>query len=509
MDPARQHHNVTLAILTLAGAAFSLQQTMVFPALRTFQDTFGASTAWTTWVLTGFLVSGAVLTPILGRLGDQFGKERLLVISLGLFLAGCLGAAFAWNLWSLIAFRVVSGAGGALFPLSFAIIRDEFPPERVKVGIGLLSAVWGVGGGFGIVLSGLIVDNFSWRYLFLLGSIPVALSLVLVARYVPESPIRSPSKVDVPGALLLSAGLISLMVALTEGEQWGWGSPLLLGVLVLSALFFLLWGVVESRSSAPMVDLRMLAHRPILLTNIATLISGFALFSCFVLIPTLVETDSANGYGFSASATKAGLYLLPSSLAMLFAGPLAGAVGRRYGSKWPLAVGMLIVSVAAVLFATQTRRPGHGPARERPARARRRRRVRGDGRADRGQRRSARDGRRRRDEHRRADDRRRHRRAGRCSAADRADDRELLGSGRIGLHDHVRAQRRRCAHRRRDRGLDRLAPGAAAPGSVRPACAGVVRPDERCSSSGLTRVQSSGRCARPLLERSIRSLLWR
>ena len=146
------------------------------------------------------------MTPILGRLGDQFGKERLLLISLGLFLAGCLAAAFAWNIWSLIAFRVVSGAGGALFPLSFAIIRDEFPPEKVKVGIGLLSAVFGVGGGFGIVLSGVIVDNFSWRLLFLLGSIPVALSLALVHRYVPESPIRSPSRVDVPGALLLSGG---------------------------------------------------------------------------------------------------------------------------------------------------------------------------------------------------------------------------------------------------------------------------------------------------------------
>ncbi len=358
VDPERQHHNVTLAILTLAGAAFSLQQTMVFPALRTFQEEFGSTTAWTTWVLTGFLVSGAVLTPILGRLGDQFGKERLLLVSLGLFLAGCLGAAFAWNLWSLIAFRVVSGAGGALFPLSFAIIRDEFPPEKVKVGIGLLSAVWGVGGGFGIVLSGLIVDNFTWRYLFLLGSIPVALSLVLVHRYVPESPIRSPSKVDVPGALLLSGGLISLMVALTEGEHWGWGSPLLLGVLALAAVLFLLWGFVESRSNSPMVDLRMLAHRPILLTNIATLISGFALFSCFVLVPTFVETDSANGYGFSATATQAGLYLLPSSLAMLFAGPLAGAVGRRYGSKWPLAIGMVIVSVAAFLFATRHDEPG-------------------------------------------------------------------------------------------------------------------------------------------------------
>jgi EmrB/QacA subfamily drug resistance transporter len=357
VDPERQHHNITLAILTLAGAAFSLQQTMVFPALKTFQEDFGSSTAWTTWILTGFLVSAAVLTPILGRLGDQFGKERVLLISLGLFLAGCLGAAFAWNLWSLIAFRVVSGAGGALFPLSFAIIRDEFPAEKVKVGIGLLSAVWGVGGGFGIVLSGLIVDNFSWRYLFLLGSIPVAISLSLVHRFVPESPIRTPSKVDVPGALLLSGGLISLMVALTEGEQWGWGSPLLVAVLALSSLFFALWGVAESRSASPMVDLRMLAHRPILLTNIATLISGFALFSCFVLLPAFVETDSRFGYGFGASATQAGLYLLPSSIAMLGAGPLAGAVGRRFGSKWALAGGMLIVSVAALIFATMHEDP--------------------------------------------------------------------------------------------------------------------------------------------------------
>jgi EmrB/QacA subfamily drug resistance transporter len=324
---------------------------MVFPALRTFQEEFGSSTAWTTWILTGFLVSAAVTTPILGRLGDQFGKERMLLIALSLFLAGCLGAAFAWNIWSLIAFRVVSGAGGALFPLSFAIIRDEFPADKVKVGIGLLSAVWGIGGGFGIVLSGLIVDNFSWRLLFLLGSIPVALSLVLIDRFVPESPIRSPSRVDVPGAFLLSGGLLSLMVALTEGEAWGWGSLRLLGLLAVAAAFLFLWGLVELRSSSPMVDMRMLAHRPVLLTNIATLISGFALFSCFVLLPTFVETASGYGYGFGASATKAGLYLLPSSVAMLFAGPLAGMIGRRYGSKWALAGGMLIVSAAALLFA--------------------------------------------------------------------------------------------------------------------------------------------------------------
>ena len=137
-----------------------------------------------------------------------------------------------------------------------------------------------------------------------------------------------------PGALLLSGGLLSLMVALTEGENWGWGSPRVLGLVARRAACFVLWGLVELRSSSPMVDMRMLAHRPVLLTNIATMISGFALFSCFVLVPTFVETPSAHGYGFGASATKAGLFLLPSSVAMLFAGPLparSGAVSARSG----------------------------------------------------------------------------------------------------------------------------------------------------------------------------------
>jgi EmrB/QacA subfamily drug resistance transporter len=351
VEEPRQHYGVTLGVLTLAGTAFAFQQTMVFPALPTFQEEFGASPAWTTWVLTAFLVSAAVTTPILGKLGDQYGKERLLLVSLGLFLAGCVGAAFAWDLPSLIAFRALSGAGGAVFPLSFAIIRDEFPPERVGTGIGLLSAVFGVGGGFGIVLSGVIVDHLSWRLLFVLGSIPVALSLLLVHRFVPESPIRTPSRVDVPGALLLSGALVALMVALTEGEHWGWTSARVLGLAALSAAFFLLWGVVESRVAAPMVDLRMLAHRPVLLTNVTTMISGFALFSCFVLVPAFVESPPTRGYGFGATATQAGLYLLPSSVAMLFSGPVAGQLGRRFGPKWPLAGGMAVVAGAALLLA--------------------------------------------------------------------------------------------------------------------------------------------------------------
>lgn len=357
MEPTRQHHNATLGILVLAGTAFAFQQTIVFPALPTFERELHTTTAWATWVLTGFLLSAAVATPLLGRLGDQYGKERLLMISLAIFFIGSAGAAFAWNIWALIGFRVLAGAGGAVFPLSFAIIRDEFPPERVKVGMGLLSAVFGVGGGFGIVLSGVIVDHVSWRWLFIFGSIPVGLCILLVHRFVPESPVRSPSRVDIPGAALLSGALLTLMLALTEGEPWGWTSARILGLGIASAVLFVVWGIVEARVDSPMVDMGMMGHRPVLLTNIATLGAGFALFSCFVLIPKFVEMPKSLGFGFGASATAAGLFLLPASIAQLPAGPLGGLIGRRYGSKWALAGGMAIVSISAVLLAWEHDRP--------------------------------------------------------------------------------------------------------------------------------------------------------
>jgi EmrB/QacA subfamily drug resistance transporter len=355
VSDTRQHYGLTLGILTLGTTAYALQQTMVIPALPELQRDLDASTTWVTWVLTGFLLSAAVLTPILGKLGDRFGKERLLVASLVAFFVGCVGCAIAPDIWTLIGARVVSGAGGAVFPLSFGIIRDEFPVERVKVGIGLLSAVFGVGGGLGLVLSGLIVDNASWRWIFVVGAAAVAVAMVLVHRFVPESPVRSSSGVDVPGAILFSTVLLALLLALSEGENWGWTSPAVLGLFSLSALGGVAWVLLELYSDEPLIDMRVLADRPVLLTNTTALISGFAMFGSFVLVPGFVQAPgelpdaiaSRLGYGFGATATTTGLYLLPGSLLMLFAGPLAGIFGRRVGSKWPLAIGMALIMAGA------------------------------------------------------------------------------------------------------------------------------------------------------------------
>lgn len=355
----RQHYNVTLAVLVFAGIAFALQQTMVVPALPILQREFDTSAAWAAWLLTGFLLSASVATPLLGKLGDQYGKERMLVISLSIFLAGSIGAIFAWHIGALIAFRIVQGCGAAVFPLAFAIIKDEFPPEKVGTAIGVVSAVFGVGGGLGLALSGVLIDHLGWRWLFIVGAAGVAAAVVLVLAFVPESPIKTPSRLDVPGALLLSAGLLALLLALTEGENWGWTSGRTLGLLAGSAVAFIAWVVVERRVPEPLVDMRMMTRRPVLFANLTGLIAGFALFGSFVLVPSLLQlprglpADLAQlaDYGFGASATKTGLYLLPAAVTGFFTGPLSGVLGSRWGHKWSLAIGMGLGAVGLTILA--------------------------------------------------------------------------------------------------------------------------------------------------------------
>jgi EmrB/QacA subfamily drug resistance transporter len=355
----RQHYNVTLATLVFAGIAFALQQTMVVPALPILQREFDTSAAWAAWLLTGFLLSASVATPLLGKLGDQYGKERMLVISLSIFLAGSIGAIFAWHIGALIAFRIVQGCGAAVFPLAFAIIKDEFPPEKVGTAIGAVSAVFGIGGGLGLALSGVLIDHLGWRWLFIVGAAGVAAAVVLVLVFVPESPIKTPSRLDVPGALLLSTGLLALLLALTEGENWGWTSGRTLGLFAVSAIAFVAWVVVEGRVPEPLVDMRMMTRRPVLFANLTGLIAGFALFGSFVLVPSLLQlprglpADLAQlaDYGFDASATETGLYLLPAALTGFFTGPLSGVLGSRWGHKWPLAIGMGLGAAGLAILA--------------------------------------------------------------------------------------------------------------------------------------------------------------
>jgi EmrB/QacA subfamily drug resistance transporter len=357
--PERQHYGVTLALLTAAGISFALMQTLVIPALPFFQREFDTSASWVTWIATGFLLSSSVLTPILGKLGDAYGKERLLVISLTTFGLASLGAAFAWSLGSLIFFRVLQGTGAAVFPLSFGIIRDEFPPEKVGVGIGTVSSVFGAGGGIGLVMSGVIIEHLSWQWLFLVGAVPVLVSAALIARFVPESPIKTPTRPDYLGGATLSLGLVALLIAISEGTDWGWTSIGVLALLGAATVLFTIWTRIERRVPEPLVDLRTFAQRGMAATNVATLLIGFSMFASFILLPNFVQIprglpDSIAArldYGFGASPIEVGLFFLPSSVAMMVAGPLAGALGTRVGPVVPLRIGIALAACALGLLA--------------------------------------------------------------------------------------------------------------------------------------------------------------
>jgi EmrB/QacA subfamily drug resistance transporter len=337
-----------------------VMQTLVVPALPFFQREFDTSAAWVTWIATGFLLSSSVLTPILGKLGDSYGKKRMLVISLGIFGLASLGAAAAWSLESLILFRVLQGAGAAVFPLSFGIIRDEFPPEKVGLGIGTVSSVFGVGGGVGLVLSGVIIEHLTWQWLFLIGAVPVLASTVMLALFVPESPVKLRARPDYLGGLALSLALGSLLLAISEGTHWGWTSTGVLGLFVASAVLFYAWAAIEKRVPEPLVDLRTFARREMAATNVTTLVMGFSMFSTFILLPNFVQmplglpaplADQIE-YGFGASPIEVGLFFVPSSVAMMVAGPFAGALGTRVGNHVTLRIGIGFLVLALVLLAT-------------------------------------------------------------------------------------------------------------------------------------------------------------
>ncbi len=347
---------LTLAGLVTSALAFALMQTLLIPALPVLQRELGTTQQWITWTVTVYLLTGSVATPIFGRLGDQYGKVRMTVISLTVFLVGSLMALVSWDVASLVVARGVQGVGAAVFPLAYAIIRDEFPERDWSVAMGIVSATLGVGGGIGIVAAGVIVDNVSWRWLFALSALIGLVALILVWRFIPESPVRSPSRVDVPGAVLLSGGLIALLVGLTEGEPLGWGSPAIVGLFAAAAVLLAAWGVVESRTAQPMVDLRMLARRPVLFTNLTALMSGFALYATWVLLPTFFQLPSnlpeglrpLADYGFGTSVTVAGLWMLPTSCAIIVAGPVGGLLGRRFGARLPLTAGMVLLALGSM-----------------------------------------------------------------------------------------------------------------------------------------------------------------
>src|SRR5207248_5255681 len=227
----RANPKVTLAVLSMSGVAYAVLSSSVLPALPTLQHDLHTSESGVAWLLTGYLLSASVGTAILGRLGDMYGKERVLLWTLVILAGGTLVAAVSHSLTLLIAARVIQGVAGGIFPLAFGIVRDEFPREKVAGSIGFLSAVLGIGAGVGILAGGLIVEHLSWQWLFWMPLVVIVLAALGTWRFLPESPVRVPGRINWPAAALMSAGITAVLLAVTETTTWGWGSARTLGLL--------------------------------------------------------------------------------------------------------------------------------------------------------------------------------------------------------------------------------------------------------------------------------------
>jgi EmrB/QacA subfamily drug resistance transporter len=350
-QPPRQHYGVTFAVLALAGASYALLQSTVAPALPQIQDELGASSTATAWIFTGFLLSASVLTPIVGRLGDMFGKARTLVACLAMLSFGVLLAALASSIEMLIVARVIQGAGGAIFPLAFGIVRDEFPARRAAQGIAMISAILGIGGGLGIVLAGPIIENLDYHWLFWLPLVFCLIATVAAILFVPESPLRSPGRIDWAGAGLLSAWLVLLLLGVSQTSRWGWGDPRVLGLILASLLVAAAWIRYEERAREPLIDMVMMRVRGVWTVNAAAFLVGAGMYSSFILIPEFTETPASSGYGYGATVTEAGLFLLPATVAMMLVSPFAGWLAGRIGPRITLIAGSLVTALSFTLMA--------------------------------------------------------------------------------------------------------------------------------------------------------------
>ena len=338
----RTRYGVTFAVLATAALAFSLLQSLIIPAIPQLEHTLHISESAASWLLTAYLLSAAIATPVLGRVGDTVGKEKVIVGVLVALSVGTLVSALGDSLEVILIGRVIQGVAGAIFPLAFGIIRDEFPAARVAGAIGFMSAILGVGSGAGIVLAGPILEHLNYHWLFW---IPLCMSLgatVATFFFVPESPVRAASGINWLGAVLMSGWLVTGLIAVSYGPTWGWLSRTCVILYLATAVLAGLWVWSELRSRSPLVDMQMMRIRAVWATNLAALLYGFGMFAMFITVPQFAQTPASAGYGFGASVTQSGLYLLPFALAMVVVAPFTGWLSLRIGSKAVLIIGSLI-----------------------------------------------------------------------------------------------------------------------------------------------------------------------
>ena len=353
----RANPTALLAALALGVFVLSLLQTLVVPVLTQIADTLHASATAAGWVSTSTLLTASVLTPLAGRLGDVYGKRPVLLAALAITLVGGILAATTTSLMLLLIGRVLQGASFGIFPLAIGILREEYPAKKLTGAMAIVSSTLGFGGGVALVATGLLTRHGGdYHRIFWLATGMTLLSLVVSIVAVPKR--KGPGgSVDWLGAGVLGAGLVLLLLPLSQGHVWGWTSVGTLGCFVACAVVLSGFVVLQRHTEVPLVAPSLLATRAIAVTNVAALGIGFGMFCSFLGLSYFVQMPTIGaGYGFTASvlAASAG-YLLPGTMAMVLVAPIAGRFVGSVGPRIVLAFAGLVGALGFALLVVEHR----------------------------------------------------------------------------------------------------------------------------------------------------------
>ncbi|MGC5345292.1 MFS transporter [Streptomyces sp. AM 4-1-1] len=357
--PASSGQNRILAGLVLGMLAFTVVQTSVVPILPSLAAAVHVSGSTVAWLMTANLLAAAVLTPLLGRFGDLYGHKPMLLVSLGGLALGSVLAVSTDSFALLVVARVLQGAGGGVVPLAISVVRTRFPAPRIPSGIAAISASMGIGSALGLVVTGLLMEHWSYTSVFWAGLVFSVAAIVVTVVGVPRSTRTDPvGKADPLGALTLAGWLCSFLIAVSEGNEWGWTSGRVVGLFAVAAVLGACWVVVELRVPYPLVSIRMLVNPVVAFTNLSGALFGFGMYGCFLVISNFAQTpEKFAHYGFGASVLGAGVMLLPSAVGSMVAAPVGARMIAGRGPRGPLVLGGLLSAVAMGFLAVANGHP--------------------------------------------------------------------------------------------------------------------------------------------------------
>ncbi|NVM99046.1 MFS transporter [Arthrobacter sp. SDTb3-6] len=338
-----------IAVLAVTGACASFMFTLVVPIQAQLPELLNAPRGATAWVVTITLLTSAVVTPIAGRLGDLYGKRKIILVLLVALVIGNILAAVSTGLSMLLVGRALQGLMSGVIPLGIAVLRDHLPAKRVGGAVALISGSFGFGAALGLPISAFIAETLDWHALFWTGAAMGVVLLFLVALIVPKDAEFAVGSFDYVGAAGLSAGLSGILVAVAQGNAWGWASPATLATGAGGIVLLLAWGAFELRLKDPVVDLRVAARPAVLMTNLASVALGFAFFSSQVLFPQLLQLPTGTGVGLGQTLISIGLILAPAGVVQVAMAPVAARLNRTVGGRATMVVSVIVIGFAYAL----------------------------------------------------------------------------------------------------------------------------------------------------------------